>query len=47
MSDREQILEQRRKDQVEAIKRELMKDQNRRVREALEFWANNTEERAA
>jgi len=47
MSDREQMLEQRRRDQADAIKRELMKDQNRRVRDALEFWANNTEERAA
>lgn len=44
---RQRMIDRRNRDHAEAIKRELLKEQNRRAREALELWAERTPERAA
>ena len=39
--NRDQMLEQRRREQAAAIKRKLEQDRHKRVRECLQWWADN------
>lgn len=39
--NRDEWLEQRRREQAEALKRKLEQEHHRRVRECLQWWADN------
>lgn len=42
---REEFLEQRRRQQAAAIQVKLDQEHNKRVRECLQWWADNTQEK--